>query len=155
MKKVFLIIVCCLFLLAGCNSPKDPLSPKAVLHQLTEMKNSSQQLQIMPNPATVYDVDISEELLIMLNIDNWSEITSDNSNTDITAMLYFDLQNPEVENSYTRVAILSNGYALLQIYSDQGFAERRWYTRNCTEDNSLEAIMIYIIENSQDKGGER
>ena len=126
MKRRIVLLLCLLMLLAGC-SRNEPTSPQEIQNTLAAMVENNDKLEIMSNPAEGYMVSVKEDFLSLLNLTSWQLFDTEIAQTGITSMLYFDI--PQAENTFyfTRVAIFSNGYSLIQSYTNEGFGEMNWY----------------------------
>lgn len=126
MKRWTVVLLCLLVVLAGCGSEK-PASPQAIQDILFTMADNNDKLEMMTNPAEGYTVSVTEEFLSLLNLESWQPSEAEVAQTDIASMLYFDIPHSENASDFSRVAVFSNGYALIQLHINEGFGEMNWY----------------------------
>lgn len=143
LKQYCAIFLGLLIIFTGCADTK-LLSPQDIENSLQKMET----IQIMETPYEDHLIYINDDFLTMLNIDDWIASEPKISQTNISSMLYFDISSTQNYSEYSRVAIFSNSYAMIQLFRNGEFGERRFYA--CSDcDNYYTNLFEYVIKNAQ------
>ncbi len=140
-------ILCCMMvsfwlLLCGCQQQVVLQPLKDMSNQLELMVKNGESLEFYANPSYSFELPVTEELLSVMAIGTWQTVDKPGSfNSEY--MLYFDLTTAE-DGTQTRVALLSDGYILVQPYDSKGFGEAVWYLPKNREAVILESVITYI-----------